>query len=404
VTSPIAWLDHSEFERRRTNELLRQFEEKDTVDELGIGTIRDALSDRLFPGTSIIQTRARYFLFLPWMYQRLEDRGVRSDKIERSARDFEIGLIDPLLASDDTAGTIGKVARNALKTLPSAIYWQGLRRWGIRLYPGNRAAYHASLTDGYYRRVSARRSAREESTTISVARNWHLGLPEAPSDFPTVASHSLTREEAKYLEERLKQTNPRSLLAHLVSECSSKGDNESPWGHTEFSSFPEHNKRELAHAKYFSLIMRGASLVYNLELSERKAKPEWVDEYEERLERWQNDVNKELSTLRAWSVPVFWMIIAEENAAVSPVARDFVNRWIDLVVNKPGNGVASPERRRLVINREREMKGALARVDNARSREVWQGASGTRPIDYRWANIARQLVADIHQGLGRGNA
>src|SRR3954463_2574163 len=103
MNSPIAWIAHSEFERRRTNELLRQFEEKDTVDELGIGTIRDALSDRLFPGTSIIQTRARSFLFIPWMYQALEMRGICSDKIELSARDFEIGLIDPLLASDDAA-------------------------------------------------------------------------------------------------------------------------------------------------------------------------------------------------------------------------------------------------------------------------------------------------------------
>lgn len=114
MTSLIVWLDHSEFEDAVLTSSLAKFEEKGTVDELGIGTIRDALSDRLFPGTSIIQTRARYFLFIPWMYERLEERGVRSDKTERSARECEIALTDRLLASDDTAGTIGKVARNSL--------------------------------------------------------------------------------------------------------------------------------------------------------------------------------------------------------------------------------------------------------------------------------------------------
>lgn len=39
-----------------------QFGERTTRDELGIGTVRDAFADALFPGTSTIQTRAHYFL------------------------------------------------------------------------------------------------------------------------------------------------------------------------------------------------------------------------------------------------------------------------------------------------------------------------------------------------------
>ena len=50
------------------------FREQGTVDELGVGRIRDALADHLFPGTSTIQTRARYMLFVPWIYQALEAR------------------------------------------------------------------------------------------------------------------------------------------------------------------------------------------------------------------------------------------------------------------------------------------------------------------------------------------
>ncbi len=70
--SSFGWLDYSEHERRRTLDVVELFREKDTRDELGIGSVRDAFADLLFPGTSTIQTRARYFLFISWIYIKLE--------------------------------------------------------------------------------------------------------------------------------------------------------------------------------------------------------------------------------------------------------------------------------------------------------------------------------------------
>ena len=58
MVSTISWLDHSEVDQRRVREMLRLFSDKDTVDDLGIGTVRDAISNSLVPGTSVIQTRA----------------------------------------------------------------------------------------------------------------------------------------------------------------------------------------------------------------------------------------------------------------------------------------------------------------------------------------------------------
>lgn len=135
--SSFSWLDYSEHERRKMLDVIHLFQEKDTRDELGIGTVRDAFADLLFPGTSTIQTRARYFLFVPWMYLGLERRKVASNTVGKKARDEEIALIDVLARSDDAQGTIGVVARRNLKRLPSNIYWQGLGRWGIRVFPGS---------------------------------------------------------------------------------------------------------------------------------------------------------------------------------------------------------------------------------------------------------------------------
>lgn len=41
----LAWLDHDEAERRRMLEVIELFRERDTVDELGIGSVRDAFSN-----------------------------------------------------------------------------------------------------------------------------------------------------------------------------------------------------------------------------------------------------------------------------------------------------------------------------------------------------------------------
>ena len=66
--STLTWLDTSEKDRRRTLEFIDTFRERDTRDELGIGVVRDAFSDLMFPGTSTVQTRATYFLLVPWCY------------------------------------------------------------------------------------------------------------------------------------------------------------------------------------------------------------------------------------------------------------------------------------------------------------------------------------------------
>ena len=97
LTSSFSWLDHSESDRRKALDIVDLFREQGTRDELGIGTVRDALADSLFPGVSTIQTRARYLLFVPWIYKALEDRKTKSADIERLARYHEIELINPLL-------------------------------------------------------------------------------------------------------------------------------------------------------------------------------------------------------------------------------------------------------------------------------------------------------------------
>jgi hypothetical protein len=84
--SQFVWLDYSEHERRKMLDAIDLFREHDTVDELGVGSVRDTFGDLFFPGTSTIMTRARYFLIVPWIYQLLERQRVDSEKIADRAR------------------------------------------------------------------------------------------------------------------------------------------------------------------------------------------------------------------------------------------------------------------------------------------------------------------------------
>jgi len=50
VPSTLSWLDFSEAERRRALQVVELFAVQETRDELGLGAIRDALSEAMFPG------------------------------------------------------------------------------------------------------------------------------------------------------------------------------------------------------------------------------------------------------------------------------------------------------------------------------------------------------------------
>src|SRR5688500_7583593 len=103
----IAWLDHSDDDRRRVLDAIDALRDSTTVDELGLGSIRDGFADELFPGTSTIQTRARYFLFVPWVYKVLAAKGVGAAGVAQRARKLEVTLAEELLKGTDTDGAFG---------------------------------------------------------------------------------------------------------------------------------------------------------------------------------------------------------------------------------------------------------------------------------------------------------
>ena len=104
MTSTFAWLDNDDAQQRRMTQLIELFKEESTVDELGIGTIRDTFANELFPGTSVLQTRVRYLLFTAWLVRDVGRQGLPVEKSLARLRADEARLIDALLAGGEHRG------------------------------------------------------------------------------------------------------------------------------------------------------------------------------------------------------------------------------------------------------------------------------------------------------------
>ena len=69
---PLGWIGFSKSERNKVLSVLELLSERDTLDELGVALMRDGFANIFFPGTSTIQTRAKYLLIVPYALKELE--------------------------------------------------------------------------------------------------------------------------------------------------------------------------------------------------------------------------------------------------------------------------------------------------------------------------------------------
>jgi hypothetical protein len=221
----LQWLDFSPTEREDVLTLLESQKDKSTIDELGLGLVRDAISDHLFPGLSTIQTRARYF-FVAWLLRDLERGNVQDDRLVLTLRQREIQLIEALLATDGEtgeerhAGLIGRDSVDSTKRLPSVIYWSGIRRLGIYQGAGSLQEYLSDLRTFADTRRRRGASAENEASDGNLgATTWDPDLPTAKADFLTKTSFDLTREEARYLKERCTCAHRRGRSACCSGWC-----------------------------------------------------------------------------------------------------------------------------------------------------------------------------------------
>ncbi|MBK9547099.1 MAG: hypothetical protein IPO51_14885 [Dehalococcoidia bacterium] len=381
--SAFAWLDYSDSERRRMLEVIDLFREKGTLDELGIGSIRDTFADRFFPAISTIQTRARYFLFVPWLYQALERERIPSARASAHARRQQAKLVASLKAGGEeaAAGVIGIDAGANIQRPPSVIYWAGIRRLGLLSQPGTMDRYHASLDLFYH---GARRALRSEGEELleRAQHNWNPSLPVAPEDLLTATSFALRREDAEFLAEQIRNCVGDSLLGHCLSgQIKRMHSARTIWGLGGLETLEPKLREDIEHARRFALVMEGAVLTYNLMLAEGleavggRQDDALSAQYRAELVPWSDEIRAEQASLSTWDLPAMWARLRAMNPRIPPGAQQFAEHWISAAISAPHRVMDDDTVRQLIAQREWRLKGGLARLRNPRALERWNGRS-----------------------------
>lgn len=392
MVSTFGWLDTDSEQRRKMLEVVDLFKEEGTVDELGVGSIRDAIANALFPGTSVLHTRLRYVLFIPWLMQRAAARQASPAEMSAQFRNLEYRLIDSLIKGAEEQGVIGSRARRSLKRMPSGMYWAALGAWSIRTGDFS--------PDGYFRRQYdyrqlANRAARAddpEARELLPSTGLDPHLPQAPEDWLKAVNFTLTPDEAQYLSDLIVTSTKGSMLSWLIHNQPGNTA-EYVWQIDNLSDAPEQICDLIDHARRFHTAIHGANLVYNLLLARKSGRDDLVAGFEGRLDQWSDEL-KASAVLDGWNRTDWWATIRRENPGLRPITMQFVDRWLELI-DTDADLATSPVVIDLISTRERQIKGGRARLMNQSALDRWSGSSGLGRLEYRWS-VARQHLSDLY--------
>lgn len=405
--SSFGWLDLDAAASERVATLLRALEEPGTLDPIGLGAVRDTFSALLAPGTSTIQTRLRYFIFLPWICKRIQQDKVAPAGFAARLRNDEARLIDCLRHLGPNQGVQGYAVGRDLQRMPSEAYWGGLGSWGLR-------RLDLSIAD-YGRRIArlGRVDTERDDDGNATGRTVSMWAPMIDADAPWAflseeTSFDLTVEEAALLIDHIRRRHPGSLLAEACSFPKEAATADLPWDIPP-SHFSPELREVLHHARCVSELTVGPQHLYNLLLARRAtAELGWdtsdlQEAIGEELEAWASFVGDRHAELRAWvdDLPAFWALVMTVDR-VSDRTKEFVNLMVTRATDDPNQFGEDKTVHAAIRDRELSLKAKRARLTHRSALENWNRQPFGAQLTYRWA-IARSYLADLGTAVGPEN-
>jgi len=394
----LGWIDFSREDRKKALSVIALLTEEGVLDELGIGPVRDGFADVFFPGTSTIQTRAKYFFLVPYALDFITRQEHTDAQKFLSALDSLEHQCGQHLAAQKAEGTIGErtiAAGEWVKRTPATIYWAGIRKYCLLKSPGPLSlSEYARLTcretkqqselkrSGYSPREAAENAA-DDSDAGKPLRNISWILPPYPQDWLEHVCMTLSYEEALHLKERIETTQKDCLLAHILRtgnrEILEIDDfNAIPMAMT--ATFPPHLREMFLLANAFSSLIYGARIRYNAIL------PGGLNQEAE--EAWKT-FTENMDEVLALDVPAG----LERLGGVNKKLLNFLVGVQDDMRNK--NTAALDAR---IKQREIGLKGKQrAKLVNGDAGNAGKWIGGRR-LEYRFS-VAKRMLRDIFQGL-----
>ena len=401
----IGWVDFSKADREKVLDVINLLQEPGAVDEIGIGLIRDAFANYFFPGTSTVQTRAKYFIVVPYILQEAVSGKYGNQvntilqRIDNEERAYSQLLYqkcvdegrDPI--SDRIIGA-RLLPNRWVARKPSNIYWNGIRTYHI--FEQN------SMTIPDMVKLSIIMRSQEKPDNLGNRRDdaeegekddrdagrgdaiRFFDLPEqADSEWRSHPDMKLTREEAAFLRMKIERSVPDSLLVYILKHNIDLD---------KYSSFemlyadikddvPDDLSRIMKLACDFNRLVYTARVRYNLILSRgqnRDAVAEW-EEIQDKI-TWYTNVDLEA-------------VLAFLGRPDVKLRRFLINLQIAL---RAGNYESADE---IIIAREIQLKTrSRAKLCHAEDYNPNNWIGG-RYLDYRFTD-AKQIINDIYEGEG----
>lgn len=417
MTSQVAWLNFDVEQQRQTQLVMAALAEQSTVDELGLGMIRDLIAGVLHPNMTVLLTRARYLVFLPRIYQHLP--GTTTESILTEGRRAETRLTSSLVehyhgASGDSTGIIGRRRMENTKQLASGIYWGLLHTLGILKVGGSVVDYAKYLAEANgSSRVRALLHSDDDAPEL-VQGAWL----ELPKDEGGAVSFALSGDEAGWLRQRFRDVenyrpdDEKSLIAWLLDPGLTEWvvDADFAWEHPAAATFPAATATAMHLGRDLDRLVHGARILYNW-LCAQGVPPgcrrdELVGRYEQAMAVWLIEIDVDglpsrarLNELDAWAKYRFDTVGASQRARMRwRTTAGFLSQWHH-ILDMHGDPLTSTDAASLITNREATLKPGRARLTDPALLTDWQGNSGYGRFDYNWST-AHRVLTDIHSGLG----
>ena len=142
---------------------------------------------------------------------------------------------------------------------------------------------------------------------------------------------SLERDEADYLSDRIRASVGESLFNWLLDHLRERSTATFIWEHELASSLPARLRRQVQHARAFSEVMAGASILYNGLVCEGPPRlADSFDEMEAKFGEWFEEFGARYGDGEPWDRADFWRVVAESGARPTGGAQAFANRWVEL--------------------------------------------------------------------------
>lgn len=387
--------------------VLSAVKDKGTLDELGIGQLRDLYSDLLFPGFSTIQTRSRYFLAVPKILRDWADQtpaARRRTPLYSYLHDQENKLTRHLVNSyqalkQKPEGVIGHtvVDKGGVQRRPSSTYWNGLRTFGIVRSDQSLSEFCREWGKGgqFAGQVSTDEGIDDEEYSPTDV----LRPPDSKGGWSEDLTLDLTKDEAIFLSARFKAGGLRGIA--VTGQLLEAKQVPTALGCKDFEAFSAWARRNrrldprcaelIGKAWRFSLFVEGAHIVFNRLMATRLQHTPLEQSTRRKWDEWQ-DKRKAEGVFHPDAVDEWTSVLALSDRQVRLKCEDFLRQWNKAISEKWSSAQleALIERRALDTKDNRSL---LRRTSGLPQNAEWFGMEA---LDYRWGT-ARRMLRDIHE-------